>query len=92
LLFNRALHADSTHQKVITTAKRLRDEDEYAAEESLKYTVRKRRYLLNKKLDDYVQPTATLTEEGDEDGHVDETPMMHQGRANINRRVMADPR
>jgi hypothetical protein len=79
LLLNRALHADSTHQKVIATAKRLRDEDEYDAEESLRYAVRRRRFLLNKKLDDYAHPTATLTEERNEDGHVDDAPVMHQG-------------
>jgi hypothetical protein len=72
------LHADSTHQKVIATAKRLRDEDEYDSEESLRYAVRKRRYLLNKKLDNYAHPTATLTEERNEDRNVDEVPVMHQ--------------
>jgi hypothetical protein len=92
LLLNRVLHADSTHQKVIATAKRLHDEDEYDAEESLRYAVRKQRYLLNKKLEDYAHPTATLTEDGDEDGHVNEAPVMHQGRVIINRRAMAGPR
>jgi hypothetical protein len=89
--FNRALNADSTHQKVISTAKRLCDEDEYDAEESLSYAVSKRRYLLSKKLNDYSHQAATLTEEGDEDGHVEdghvnEAPMMHQRWTIINRR------
>jgi hypothetical protein len=90
LLLNRALHADSMHQKVIATVKRLRDEDEYDTEESLQYAVGKRRYLLSKKLDDYAHPVATLAEEGDDDGRVDEAPAtMYQGRAIISRRAFA---
>jgi hypothetical protein len=52
----------------------------------------KQQYHLSKKLDDYAQPTAMLMEEGDEDGHVDEAPMMHQGQAIFNRRAIAGPR
>jgi hypothetical protein len=88
-LFNRALRADSTHQKVIASAKRLCDEDEYDTEESLRYVVRKRHYLLSKKLDNYAHPVVTLTEEGDDDGRVDDAPMMYQDRAIINRHALA---
>jgi hypothetical protein len=90
LLFNRALRVNLTHQKDTATAKRLRDEDEYDTEESVRYAVRKRRYLLSKKLDEYVHPVSTLLEEGDDDWRVDEAPaMLYQSRAIINRRAFA---
>jgi hypothetical protein len=49
--------------------------------------VRKRRYLLSKKLDDYEHPAARLpgevNDDDDVDRHVDESPMIHHGRVII---------
>jgi hypothetical protein len=72
LLLNRALQRDPVHEKLAETARRLRDEDQFDREESLKYAVRKRRHLLGKKLDDYLRPKSTLV--------VDERPDVYEAR------------
>ena len=57
-----ALRKDPVH-KVMSTAHRLRDEEEYDEEEAMQYAVKKRRYLLERKLDKYEIPSLTVEEE-----------------------------
>jgi hypothetical protein len=94
LLFNRALRADSTHRKVIATAKRLCKKYKYVIEKSLRYAVRKQQYLLCKKLDDYTRPATTLKEEGDDDDDDDEALLCGyiMSTAIIHGRTIADLR
>lgn len=54
-----ALKKDPMHQKITNTAKRLRDEHDYDADEAMKYAIKKRRFLFEKLLDDYDPPDYT---------------------------------
>ena len=47
----------------MSTAHRLRDKEDYDEEEAMQYTVKKRRYLLERKLDEYERPSFTVEEE-----------------------------
>ena len=58
-----ALKKDPVHKKVMSTAHRLRDEEDYDEEEAMQYAVKKRRYLLERKLDEYERPSFTVEEE-----------------------------
>ena len=51
LKLHRALSKDKTNRKVMETAKRLRDSDDFGFDESIKYAVRKRRFLLSTEMD-----------------------------------------
>ena len=46
-----------THKKVLATANRLRDDEEYDEEKAIKNALKRRRYLLERKLDDYDRPS-----------------------------------
>lgn len=58
-----ALKKDPIHKKVISTAHRLKDDEDYDEEEAMQYAVKKRRYLLERKLDEYELPTLTVEED-----------------------------
>ena len=58
-----ALRKYPYHKKVISTAHRLRDEEDYDEEEAMQYTVKKRRYLLERKFDEYYRASFTVEEE-----------------------------
>ena len=47
----------------MSTANRLRDEEDYDEEEAMQYAVKKRRCLLERKLDEYERPSFTVEEE-----------------------------
>lgn len=51
------LRKDPVHKKIMDTAKRLREDEDYERDESLQYAVKKRRFLLDHKLDEYLPPT-----------------------------------
>ena len=58
-----ALSKDLVHKKVISTAHSLRDEEDYDEEEAMQYAVKKRRYLLERKLDEDDRPPCTIEDE-----------------------------
>ena len=51
---------DPLHKKITATAKRLRDDDEFDRDEALIYAIKKRRYLLDGKLEEYDPPSYSL--------------------------------
>ena len=58
-----ALRKDPVHKKVSSTAHRLRAEEDYDEEDAMQYAVKKRRYLLERKLDEYERPSFTVEKE-----------------------------
>lgn len=58
-----ALRKDPIHKKVLSTAHKLKEDEDYDDEEAMQYAVKKRRYLLERKLDQYQRPTVTVEEE-----------------------------
>ena len=55
--FSAALKKDPVNKRIASTAKRLRDEEDYDEDESRKYAIKKRKFLIEKKMDDYGQPS-----------------------------------
>ena len=51
-----ALKKDPVHQRMTRTAKRLREEEDYDGHESMQYAIKKRKILIERKLDDYDPP------------------------------------
>ena len=58
-----ALRKDPVNKKIQETAKRLRDEEDYEEDESRLYAIKKRKFLIEKKLDDYDPPSYEVAEE-----------------------------
>ena len=58
---------DPLHKKITDTAKRLRDEDEFDEDDALRYAIKKRRYLLDGKLEEFDPPTYSLGEDNESD-------------------------
>ena len=58
-----ALRKDPVNKKIQETAKRLRDEEEYDEDESRLYAIKKRKFLIEKKLNDYDPPSYEVAEE-----------------------------
>lgn len=58
-----ALKRDPLHKKIMSTAKRLVDEEDYDDDEAMQYAIKKRRYLLQRKLDEYERPSYMSEEE-----------------------------
>ena len=67
-----AMQADSVYKAIRRTAKELIDVDNYEREEGWKYAISKRKYLLDRILEDYEPPKLKL--EDDEGSEDDETP------------------
>ena len=57
-----ALRKDPVNKKIQETAKRLRDEEDYDEDESRLYAIKKRKFLIEKKLNDYDPPSYEVTE------------------------------
>ena len=58
-----ALKKDPVSKRIASTAKRLRDEEDYDDDESREYAIKKRKFLVEKKMDDYDPPTYEETEQ-----------------------------
>ena len=58
-----ALKKDPVHQRILRTAKRLREEEDYEDDESLQYAIKKRKFLIGRKLDEYDPPSYKEDEE-----------------------------
>ena len=58
-----ALRKDPVNKKIQETAKRLRDEEDYDEDESRLYAIKKRKFLIEKKLNDYDLPSYEVAEE-----------------------------
>ena len=61
--FSAALKKDPVNKRIASTAKRLRDEEDYHEDKSRKYAIKKRKFLIEKKVDDYDPPSYEETEE-----------------------------
>ena len=61
--FSAALKKDPVNKKIASTAKRLRDEEDYDEDESRKYAIKKRKFLIEKMMDNYDPPSYEETEE-----------------------------
>ena len=57
-----ALRKDPVNKKIQETAKRLRDEEDYDEDESRLYAIKKRKFLIEKKLNDYDPPSYEVAE------------------------------
>ena len=58
-----ALKKDPVSRRIVSTAKRLRDEEDYDDDESREYAIKKRKFLIEKKMNDYDPPNYEETEE-----------------------------
>ena len=58
-----SLKQSRVHKDVIETAKRLRDMEDYDYDEALQYAVKKRKFLISKKLDEYQHPQLESVDE-----------------------------
>ena len=58
-----ALRKDPVNKKIQETAKRLRDEEDYDEDESRLYAIKKRKFLIGMKLNDYDPPSYEVAEE-----------------------------
>ena len=67
LIVSKAMKKDPLHMKITDTAKRLRDEDEFDEDDALRYAIKKRRYLLDGKLEEFDPPTYSLGKDDESD-------------------------
>ena len=58
-----ALKKDPVHQRILRTAKRLREEEDYDDDASMQYAIKKRKFLIGRKLDEYDPPSYEEYEE-----------------------------
>ena len=72
LKLSKAMKKDPLHKKITDTAKRLRDEDDFDEDDALKYAIKKRRYLLDGKLEEFDPPTYCLGEDDDQETIIDQ--------------------
>lgn len=68
------LKSDPTYKKVMQTAKRYREDDDMDLEESIRKAIRKRRHLLEMKLEEYDEPSLSSDEETDGEQSDNEEP------------------
>ena len=61
--FSAAFKKEPVNTRIDSTAKRLRDEEDYDEDESRKYARKKRKFLIEKKMDDYDPPSCEENEE-----------------------------
>ena len=57
------LKKDTIHKQIVATAKRLRSEEDYDLAESYVSALKKRKFLLERILDNYEMPNLSTTEE-----------------------------
>ena len=67
LKVSKAMKKDPLHKKITDTAKRLQDEDEFDEDNALRYAIKKRRYLLDGKLEEFDPSTYSLGEDDESD-------------------------
>ena len=67
LKFSKAMKKYPLHKKITDTAKRLRDEDDFDEDDALKCAIKKRRYLLDGKLEEFDPQTYSLGEDDESD-------------------------
>ena len=67
LKVSKATKKDPLHKKITAAAKGLRDDDEFDEDEALRYAIKKRRYLLDGKLEAYDPPSYSLGEDDESD-------------------------
>ena len=70
-----ALKKDPVHQRIMKTAKRLREEEDYDDEESMQYAIKKRKFLIERKLDELIHQAMKRRKNGH--GHY-RYPIKHQ--------------
>ena len=70
-----ALKKDPVHQRIMKTAKRLREEADYDDDESIQYAIKKRKFLIERKLDEY---DLSSYEEDEEQARTLWLPIKHQ--------------
>ena len=58
-----ALKKDSDHQRITRTAKRPRGEEDYDNDASVQYAIKKQKFLIERKLDEYEPPSYEEYEE-----------------------------
>ena len=58
-----ALKKAPVHQSIMRTAKRLREEENYDDDASVQYAIKKRKFLIERKLDEYDPPSYEEDEE-----------------------------
>ena len=58
-----ALKKDPVHQRIMRTAKRFREEEDYNDDESMQYAIKKRKFLIERKLKEYDPPSHEEDEE-----------------------------
>ena len=58
-----ALKKDPVHYRIMRTAKRLLEEEDYDDYESMQYAIKKRKFLIERKLDEYDPPSYAEDEE-----------------------------
>ena len=58
-----ALKKDPVHQRIMRTAKRFREEEDYEDDESVQYAIKKRKFLIERKLVEYDPPSYEEDEE-----------------------------
>ena len=52
-----ALKKDPVHQRITRTAKRLREDEDYDDDESMQDAIKRRKFLIERKLDDHDPPS-----------------------------------
>ena len=57
------LKKDPIHKQIVATAKRLRSEEDYDLAESYAWALKKRKFLIERILDNYEMPKLSTTEE-----------------------------
>ena len=60
---NNILEKDTIHKQMVAIAKRLRSEEDYDLAESYAWAFKKRKFLLERLLDNYEMPKLSTTEE-----------------------------
>ena len=58
-----ALKKDPVHQRIMRTAKRLREEEDYDDDESMHFAIKKRKFVIERKLNEYDPPSNEEDEE-----------------------------
>ena len=60
--FSAAMKKEPANKRIVSMAKRLRDEEDYHEDESKEYAIKKLKFLIDRKMDDYDPPSYEETE------------------------------
>ena len=58
----RLVKKDPVHERIMRTTKRLREEEDYDDDESMQYAIKKQKFLIERKLDEY-DPSSYVEDE-----------------------------